>query len=355
MPSLLNDRLLYILPLYHVHPGLEQKIYGQEYSFNKSFHTITYRFDRFLINNQRFLFLKFILFQFYLIFKFRSYSLFYVRYNPKFIFLNFFLSIFSLFKPVFIEINTNYKAELSFLNRKFELFCHQIQLFFLSLFPLHFFLVHKRDADYLLKKGVKSVTHLRNGYFSSHDFSFDTEDSTFDTLRSFKRQYPKSRFGIFVGSGASWHGVDLLIEFLNNHENLCIVLVGTYSNKRIESHSRLLHFPSLSLSSLCSIYELCDFGIGSLNWSSIGISEGTPLKTCEYLYFGLPILVNYHDWNLKDSIFKTAIYDLSCDDLALTKLLNRPLGKLKNLNLCRTCLSWDSRLISPMKAILNNL
>jgi glycosyltransferase involved in cell wall biosynthesis len=110
---------------------------------------------------------------------------------------------------------------------------------------------------------------------------------------------------VFVASRFHpWHGLDLLLDSLSR-SNLDIVLyiIGNTSKEdslTIESligasHYKISHFAYLAPDSLAKLYAECHLGISSLALTRNNMFEACPLKSREYLRFGLPVAGNYID------------------------------------------------------------
>ena len=183
--------------------------------------------------------------------------------------------------PVVIEIQTLYSNELS-LRRK-----HAVPIYnFLSKF------MYKRvnAAVYVtnelcrlnesnLSSRVKKLV-IGNGIELSRVQQL-TENNT-EKLSLF-----------FVGHpDQAWHGVNQLIKLAENFPNLVVHLVGY---KFEESPSNVYSYGLLDENSYLELARTCVAGVASLNLTSIGMKEASPLKSREYLAMGLPVIARYSD------------------------------------------------------------
>ena len=101
-----------------------------------------------------------------------------------------------------------------------------------------------------------------------------------------------NKIGIFCGSGRSWHGVESLVSHLNKYPDVLVVIAGPYP---VVVHKQLLYVGSLNTDTLIESFKYCNFAISNLGWDKLNISQGSPLKSRQYLCHGLPILTNYVD------------------------------------------------------------
>lgn len=98
-----------------------------------------------------------------------------------------------------------------------------------------------------------------------------------------------------------WHGLGALldqIESAGNPEPFELHLVGqvdTATQSRCKSFPQIKLHGTLPGEKVQALYPGMDLGIGSLTFSTIGLTQGTPLKVREYLAVGLPIVIGYND------------------------------------------------------------
>ena len=67
--------------------------------------------------------------------------------------------------------------------------------------------------------------------------------------------------------------------------------------------------------------------MGSFHWDLLGIHDGSPLKTVEYLCHGLPILVNYHDHAQNIDTLAPYVFNLQKNPKALDEILTHALDR----------------------------
>ena len=109
-----------------------------------------------------------------------------------------------------------------------------------------------------------------------------------------------SRF-VFVGSGMvagrNWHGLDLLLRLAVALPQFQFSIVGTTADDLagVAVPANVAFLGSLYGADLESVYAAHDVAISSLAIHRAGIREASPLKTREYLSYGLPVVVAYEE------------------------------------------------------------
>lgn len=106
---------------------------------------------------------------------------------------------------------------------------------------------------------------------------------------------------VFVGSagvaGRNWHGLDLLLRLATTVPKYEFSIVGTTSDNLLDvpkpKNVRFLG-PQYG-SALEDVYRTHDVAISSLAIHRAGVREASPLKTREYLSYGLPVVVAYEE------------------------------------------------------------
>ena len=108
---------------------------------------------------------------------------------------------------------------------------------------------------------------------------------------------------VFVSSNfRSWHGLDLLLDVLSQTTHtLTLTVVGSITDTHLIDSVRILsdshwfsymkHLPD----NLLDFYSSFDLGISSLALDRIFMQDACPLKSREYLSFGLPVIGTYND------------------------------------------------------------
>ncbi|MFT5171138.1 MAG: hypothetical protein ACI9BD_000910, partial [Candidatus Marinamargulisbacteria bacterium] len=155
----------------------------------------------------------------------------------------------------------------------------------------------------------------------------------------------ETKIGIFVGQGYDWHGIQEMVDLARNRPQIHLLIVGPYYSHPVPDNVTMTG--PLSLETLTELYAHCHFGIGPMRWDLLDITEGSPLKTREYLFHGLPILVNYYDTANDFDALKPYVFNLKEDDDALEKLLVFPADKSTIKREAEAHLNWTS-LLSPL-------
>ncbi len=106
---------------------------------------------------------------------------------------------------------------------------------------------------------------------------------------------------IFVGTpNLPWHGVEHYIEMAEMFPEYNFHLVGVDSPKKIKN---LKQHGWLDKDSLFELYKHMDIAVSTLALYRKGMEEASPLKSREYAYFGLPMIVGYIDTDLDGEDF----------------------------------------------------
>ena len=107
---------------------------------------------------------------------------------------------------------------------------------------------------------------------------------------------------------------------------------------------------------LDEIYNKTDIAIGSLGFSRIGLKEGSPLKTREYIAKGLPVILGYDDMSLKNTL--NSIYQVPNDEsiFDLNEILcwyrNLDKDPIKIRKYAEDNLTWDKQMKRVVDYIL---
>jgi hypothetical protein len=97
----------------------------------------------------------------------------------------------------------------------------------------------------------------------------------------------------FVGHpNQSWHGVEHMIKFAEVHTNVDLHIVGYEFESKF---SNIFSHGMLNETLYIEIAKSCVAGVASLELSSIGMKDASPLKSREYLALGLPLISRYKD------------------------------------------------------------
>jgi hypothetical protein len=112
---------------------------------------------------------------------------------------------------------------------------------------------------------------------------------------------------MLLGAGASWHGIDRMINSLENYKGdkkITLDLIGhlseldlkLISESTVKNQIRIIaSVNSIDLNDLLNQYHI---GIGTLSVYKKSLNEATPLKTREYIARGFPIIIGYTDTDM---------------------------------------------------------
>ncbi len=265
----------------------------------------------------------------------------YIRYNPKVPFLLLYSSLVSVFKPIYIEHNVKMDQELAFLGRTMELRLHRLCLFGLKWGRQTHVCVTKELQEHLVHVGVPGhrVRYCQNGYMAPvmHKSPAST---VIEAVQEWRSAYEK--IAIFTGNGYPWHGIDLVQQILKPYPNVGLIVVGPYD--RPSPHEPQWHYTGkLDTPTLFALYEMADFAIGTFRWDMLAISQGSPLKSREYLAHGLPILINYDDCAEDFDALKPRLYHYHRQkEAAITGILKDRSDATETQKVALRLLSWEN-------------
>ncbi len=112
---------------------------------------------------------------------------------------------------------------------------------------------------------------------------------------------------MLLGAGASWHGIDRIIDSLESYKGekkITLDLIGNLSEldlklinaSTIKNQIRVIaSVNALELNGILNKYHI---GIGTLSLYKKSLNEATPLKTREYFARGFPIVIGYIDTDI---------------------------------------------------------
>jgi hypothetical protein len=113
-------------------------------------------------------------------------------------------------------------------------------------------------------------------------------------------------------SDFAWHGIPIVEELLNKLKNTSLLLIGEIKSpkdrNRLESNAKIITTGYISAMYLHLFYKYVDFGLGPFDMSSRSLLEASPLKIREYLWNGIPAIINYHDPLLDEKWAKPFIF-----------------------------------------------
>lgn len=101
---------------------------------------------------------------------------------------------------------------------------------------------------------------------------------------------------IFLGSSRmAWHGVDKVYRMAAAFPDWRFHIVGMNMLCKSQTSSNLVIHGALAEKNYIHYLKLSDIAISSLALHRIGVNEISPLKTREYLAYGLPVIIGYRD------------------------------------------------------------
>lgn len=264
----------------------------------------------------------------------------YVRYNPKCLCLNTVLMLWSFFKPIYLEHNAHYDHELATLNRYVERGLHRFFYRLFRFFPINHITVTRELKGMLVSRGFHDarIQFMQNGYYATKTVYpiSETTHAAMQLIEQARRDGKK--IGVFIGNGYVWAGLDRMIACFSQHPQVQLVVIGPYNTTKLSQAVYCLG--SLNPSEVSHVFAGCDFGIGSFDLALFGVKEASPLKTGEYLWHGLPIVVNYHDSAWDRDVFKPFICPTT-DYPAIQAFLQHTHNKAAIQAVARRYLSWD--------------
>lgn len=102
--------------------------------------------------------------------------------------------------------------------------------------------------------------------------------------------------------GCSWHGVDKLVTLARMCPDLTVSVVGYNFIEDAGTLPANLSFHGyLGPEAYVNLLGKSDLAISSLALHRINMQDGSPLKTCECLAYGLPIVLAYTDTDLAEA------------------------------------------------------
>ena len=332
-------RWLYVLPIHPDHPGINAKVAGQcEALTQQGPTTLHQRTD----SRHSLPVLKImwtLIFDIKTIILSFSHTHIFYRYNPKSIVSSLWLIILSYFKTVIVEHNTNLSSELRFLQRHAERQLHQFMMQLWRLSHAQHLAVNMELKHSLKDLGIANdyLIYAQNGYSLP---SIKTPATLSDHIINLS-PHPTKKVAIFCGNGYEWHGLDRILSLIKTREDLELWVVGPYDKNTI-APEYVTFLGALSHDELRHIYPKCHFAISTFAWDRIGITQGSPLKSREYLCMGLPILVNYDDCAADFESLNPFIYNYHRHPEALDEIIHHSLDHREIQQTALKCLSWPS-------------
>ena len=214
------------------------------------------------------------------------------RFRPDIIYLRYSIYVYPAHRlmdiaPVVEEINTNDLTQHEELGLIYSLYNRFTRGIFLR--RVHGLITVSRElaVSYAFAPYRKPTRVIANG----------CELDKFHELPSPSNKTPHL---IFIGSpGYPWQGVDKLVDLASRFSDIHIDIVGYDNLPGFESlpNNLTLH-GYLSTREYLQVLARADVAISSLALHRKQLEEASPLKSREYLAFGLPLVVAYADTDL---------------------------------------------------------
>lgn len=103
---------------------------------------------------------------------------------------------------------------------------------------------------------------------------------------------------VFIGTkGKIWHGIDKIIKMAQAFPEWNFEIIGDIKPEVSEIPNNVRLHGYQEGKEYEKILSKCDIGIGTLALHRINVYEISPLKTLEYLAYGLPVIIGYKDPN----------------------------------------------------------
>ncbi len=334
-----QKRLLYIFPTNFEHEGLVLKLEGQMAAFQQKYEAEALPFYYLRSSSGLKKALAMVKYQWTAIGKTLAFDVIYVRYNPKMIWLNKWLMGLSFFKPVFLEHNVNLNIELAYIKRPIERIIHLLTAFCFQFTCLNHVAGTLEMCQYVECFGVKKkrVIYMQNGYLASPIRNDRVDQSSVEKVRKVKESGKK--LAVFSGAGSGWHGVNKWIDLLQPFSDVVLVIAGPYLTS---DKNQVLTLGVVTSDTLKTIYSYCDFGLASFSTDDLQVTQASPLKTREYLCYGLPIVVNCWDCAADFEPLKPFIFNLKDPKTKIEDVIKTSVDHAQIQALARQYLSWES-------------
>ena len=327
--------LTYLLPSDRSHLGIRKKVDGQIAAFSKQFSTTL-------------LYLKSPLhypaFHIQALIKTIKSDVIYCRYNPKVPLLNILLAILSKKKHILMEHNIKFDVELAYLKRPIEKLVHQLTEKITLKSNIHHIAVSEEIRRHIIENGAKKshTTTIQNGYQLKKIIPENIDKATLNQVKTLRPKY--QHLLVFIGNHYPWHGLDMIIDDLSLFKNVGLLIIGPADKMPTNLPSFCHNLGACNSDTIAATLSHCDFGFGPFRWDKINITEGSPLKTREYLCNGVPIIVNYHDGASEIKALTPYVFNKKQSPNAIQNALNSQIDKQTLKEIAVRELSWDVHL-----------
>ena len=148
-----------------------------------------------------------------------------------------------------------------------------------------FVFISKEIEEYFKKFKKPSVTIGNGVRINKSVFVKDTQNS-------------KPKICFVGGSEHIWTGKEKFVWLAKQLPKFNFFIIGQFEGKNTEN---LNYLPLMKTEELHKFLETCDLGVCTLALHTNNMQEASPLKSREYLSFGLPIIYAYEDTDLNGS------------------------------------------------------
>ncbi len=214
------------------------------------------------------------------------------NYQPDIIYLRYGVYIYPLhclasIAPIVEEINTNDVEQHKELGIAYSSYNRLTRGFFLrSISGLSCVSEELSEAS-VFKKYNKDTRIIANGIDLTEISPLPAPDNSTPRL-------------LFIGGpGHAWHGIDKIITFAKNTSDIEVDIIGYDSlpdHPQLPENLRLHGY--LPTEKYLALFSIADVAISSLAMHRVGLTEASPLKSREYLAYGLPMILAYKDTDL---------------------------------------------------------
>jgi glycosyltransferase involved in cell wall biosynthesis len=215
------------------------------------------------------------------------------EYKPDFVYYRqqgpWFPGLCSLLKryPSAMELNTRDRLEIKMRGR---------------LLSFLYLLTHKMIVDSV--KGLVSVSHEIADDYREHNKPIAVIGNGFfgqyKPLTATANTKPQLVFiGMPNSTSACWHGTDKILRLAKKLPDFTFHIIGPGRDEfDVVSPNVIIH-GHLELTDILKVYQECDLGLGTLALHRKAMQEASPLKTREYLSFGLPFIKGHTDTDIE--------------------------------------------------------
>ncbi|MDM8527689.1 hypothetical protein QUF58_05685 [Anaerolineales bacterium HSG24] len=153
--------------------------------------------------------------------------------------------------------------------------------------------------------GIVSVTHELSTSFASFDRPSLVLANSIDLSQYPQLPAPQNSNTrlVFIGSpGLPWHGVDKVVWLAKQFPEWQFDLIGLQSTDLTEHPINIATHGILHRTEYEAIVTQADIAIGTLALYEKSMHEACPLKVREYLAYGLPTIIAYHETDFSKQV-----------------------------------------------------